>query len=138
LGIADRVHFTGFISQPELRDLLYGSHIFLHPSETGSDGNQEGVPNSLLEAVASGLPVFTTTHGGIPEAVENGVSGVLVPEGDREGLARELLRAGEDPEFLTRIATAGAEAVAAKFSQQAGVRLLEDHYFEAIGGSRPE
>jgi glycosyltransferase involved in cell wall biosynthesis len=133
LGIAERARFTGFISQRELRDLFYESHVFLHPSETGPDGNQEGVPNSMLEAMASGLPVFATTHGGIPEAIDNGVSGVLVAERDHQALARELLRMSEVPELLTQIATAGAEAVAGKFEQRAQVRLLESYYFEAIG-----
>src|ERR1700719_3760206 len=77
LGIADKVFFPGFISQTQLRELFYQSHIFLHPSEVGGDGNQEGVPNSMLEAMASGLPVFATEHGGIPEAIENGRSGIL-------------------------------------------------------------
>ena len=76
LGITNKVFFRGFISQKELRELFYSSHIFLHPSETGADGNQEGVPNSMLEAMASGLPVFATIHGGIPEAIENDRSGV--------------------------------------------------------------
>jgi len=132
LGIADHVTFTGFISQAELRNLSYRSHIFLHPSETGSDGNQEGVPNSMLEAMASGLPVFATAHGGIPEAIENGVSGVLVAEGDDAALACELLRAAEDPQLLTRLASAGADAVAAKFQRRANVAALESYYFEAM------
>ncbi|HEX8680656.1 MAG TPA: glycosyltransferase [Chthoniobacterales bacterium] len=137
LHIGDRVRFTGFISQAELRDSFYESHIFLHPSETGPDGNQEGVPNSMLEAMATGLPVFATSHGGIPEAIENGVSGVLVAERDHQALARELLRAADDAEILTQIARAGAHAVASKFEQGAQVRLLEDHYFEAIGAAGP-
>ncbi len=70
LGIKERISFTGFISQEELRDIYYRSHIFLHPSQTGHDGNQEGIPNSMLEAMATGLPVFATEHGGIPEADE--------------------------------------------------------------------
>ena len=68
--------------------LFMQSHIFLHPSELGGDGNQEGVPNSMLEAMASGLPVFATRHGGIPEAIDDGVSGVLVDERDHAALAR--------------------------------------------------
>ena len=79
LKIAQRVSFTGFLSQEQLREIYYRSHIFVHPSQTGRDGNQEGIPNSMLEAMASGLPVFATEHGGIPEAIEHGVSGVLVP-----------------------------------------------------------
>src|SRR5205814_10160010 len=82
LRIEAAVSFTGFLSQPALRDLYYSARVFLHPSETGSDGNQEGVPNSMLEAMATGLPVFATRHAGIPEAIEHGVSGVLVAEGD--------------------------------------------------------
>ena len=115
LGIADRVSFTGFVSQEQLREIYYRSHIFLHPSQTGRDGNQEGIPNSMLEAMATGLPVFATEHGGIPEAIENGVSGVLVPERDDEALARALLNAAQDPGLLSRIAHAGGERSAKKF-----------------------
>jgi len=135
LGVADRVTFTGFLSQTELRELLYRSHIFLHPSETGTDGNQEGVPNSMLEAMASGLPVFATIHGGIPEAIEHGVSGVLVPEADANTLARELLLAADEPENLTTLALQGAKAVAEKFEQRAQIKGLESYYFEALDSS---
>ncbi len=128
LKIDNRVSFTGFISQEQLRELYYASHIFLHPSETGPDGNQEGIPNSMLEAMASGLPVFATQHGGIPEAIENGVSGVLVPEHNHEELADALLNAVPDPEFLSRIARAGVDAVAQKFDQRIQTRHLEDIY----------
>ena len=132
LKIDDRVSFTGFISQEQLRDLYYQSHIFLHPSETGADGNQEGIPNSMLEAMASGLPVFATRHGGIPEAIENGMSGVLVPEHDHEALARTLLSAAQDPDFLSRIARNAAEVVRKNFDLIAQVRRLEDVYLKLL------
>ncbi len=132
LGIEHNVVFKGLLSQDELRELFHASHIFLHPSEIGLDGNQEGVPNSMLEAMASGLPVFATTHGGIPEAVENGVSGVLVSESDNEALARALLEATEAPDRLAQWARAGAESVARKFDQAAQVRRLEDIYLETM------
>ncbi len=135
LKIEDRVSFTGFISQEELRKIFYASHIFLHPSETGRDGNQEGIPNSMLEAMASGLPVFATQHGGIPEAVEHGVSGILVPERDHEALARALVEAAQDRHLLPQLAREGAAAVSAKFAQPAQVRRLEEIYLDTIGSA---
>ena len=132
LGINDKVSFPGFLSQNELRELFYRSHIFLHPSERGGDGNQEGVPNSMLEAMASGLAVFATKHGGIPEAIEHGRSGILVNEGDDDALARAMLEAVAHPGQLTAIARTGADSVREKFEQSAQTRKLEDYYFEAM------
>src|SRR5205823_1128353 len=116
--IDNRVVLPGFVAPERLREIYYASHIFLHPSETGSDGNQEGIPNSMLEAMASGLPVFATDHGGIPEAIENGVSGILVPERDHEALSCALLEAVQDRHLLARLARNGAAAVAEKFDQR--------------------
>ncbi len=133
LGIEDRVRFAGFLSQAALREQFYQSHIFLHPSELGPDGNQEGVPNAMLEAMASGLPVFATCHGGIPEAIEQGASGVLVKERDATALAEALLSWTERSRDLSQLAQAGARAVGEKFEQGAQTRALEDIYFEALG-----
>jgi colanic acid/amylovoran biosynthesis glycosyltransferase len=134
LNMDGRVSFTGFISQEKLREIYYGSHIFLHPSQKGHDGNQEGIPNSMLEAMASGLPVFATHHGGIPEAIQNGVSGVLVFEGDHEKLAGALLDAAQDPGFLSRIALNGAEIVRKNFDLRAQAQRLEEIYLRAVRG----
>ena len=133
LNIERRVSFTGFISQEQLRDIYYRTHIFVHPSQTGHDGNVEGIPNSMLEAMASGLPVFATDHGGIPEAVENGVSGVLVRERDHEALANALLTATQDSDSLARIARNGAEVVRKNFDLQAQAQRLEEIYLRLIG-----
>jgi colanic acid/amylovoran biosynthesis glycosyltransferase len=133
LKIDDRVALPGFLAPNKLREIYYASHIFLHPSETGSDGNQEGIPNAMLEAMASGLPVFATEHGGIPEAIENGVSGILVPERDHEALSKALLESVKDPDLLARLARNGAKAVAEKFDQQNQIRRLEEIYLGMIG-----
>lgn len=137
LGIEKQVRFLGLVSQDELRELFFASHIFLHPSEKGRDGNQEGVPNSMLEAMATGLPVFATTHGGIPEAIESGMSGILVSEGDHGALGRALLEAVEAPDLLASLARAGADAVAKNFDQTAQVRRLEDIYLKTISAAWP-
>ena len=133
LKIADRVVLPGFVAPEKLREIYYASHIFLHPSETGSDGNQEGIPNSMLEAMATGLPVFATDHGGIPEAIENGVSGILGPERDHEALCQALLRSVQDPDFLARLARNGADTVANKFDQENQIRRLEEIYLGMLG-----
>ena len=132
LGVTDRVSFTGFVSQEQLREIYYRSHIFLHPSQTGGDGNQEGIPNSMLEAMATGLPVFATEHGGIPEAIENGVSGVLIPERDASALAQALLDASRDSDLLSRIARSGAEAVRKNFDLSTQAQRLEEIYLNLL------
>jgi colanic acid/amylovoran biosynthesis glycosyltransferase len=133
LNVDNRVSFTGFVSQAQLREIYDESHIFLHPSQTGHDGNQEGIPNSMLEAMASGLPVFATQHGGIPEAIENGVSGVLVPERDHEKLADALLDAVKNPGYLSRTALNGAGFVRKNFDLCAQAQRLGDTYLKMIG-----
>ena len=134
LNIEERVSFSGFVLQEELREIYYRSHIFLHPSQTGRDGNQEGIPNAMLEAMATGLTVFATEHGGIPEAIQNRVNGVLVLERDGEALARLLLNAVQDPDLLSRIARAGAQAVRKRFDLQQQTQRLEEIYFRTLEG----
>ena len=130
LKIEHRVSFRGFVSQDDLREIYYASHVFLQPSQTGPDGNQEGVPNSMLEAMATGLPVFATRHGGIPEAIEDGKSGVLVAEGDVDGLTRDLLSTVQDPHLLAHLARNGAASVREKFDLRGQIRRLEDIYLK--------
>ena len=133
LQLAAAVDFAGFVSQEKLRELFYEAHIFLHPSETGRDGNQEGVPNSMLEAMASGLPVFATRHGGIPEAVENNVSGILVNERDHRALGDALVDCAKDSTRLVAMGRAASESVAKNFNQTEQTRRLEEIYLREIG-----
>jgi glycosyltransferase involved in cell wall biosynthesis len=133
LGVGERVTFAGFVSQEKLRALFEAAHLFVHPSEIGPDGDQEGVPNSMLEAMASGLPVVATRHGGIPEAVEDGKSGLLVEERDHAGLAAAMRRLAHEPGLLERMSRAAGDRVRAEFDIQAQARVLERLYEEASG-----
>ncbi len=132
LGVARSVFFTGFISQEKLRALFAESHLFLHPSELGPDGDQEGIPNSLLEAMAGGLPPLATRHGGIPEAVEHGVSGILVREGDHEALAAEMIKLAKEPKRYAQLSTAAADQARAKFDLRRQAAVLEGIYRECL------
>jgi colanic acid/amylovoran biosynthesis glycosyltransferase len=133
LNIERQVHFLGFISAAEMKKQFAEAHIFLHPSEMGRDGNCEGVPNAMLEAMATGLPVVATNHGGIPEAVQVNKNGWLVPERDPKALASTLLAvAGESKEVLSRVGREAAATVQEFFNQTEQVAILEGHYKEAM------
>lgn len=138
LELQKAVVFLGFLGQAQLRELYEKAHIFMHPSEMPLDSNQEGVPNSMLEAMASGLPVVATHHGGIPEAVTEGVNGLLVSERDDEGLTRSLLTIVRDPVRWKAMGLAASESVAAEFAQPRQIESLESSYFEAIDQWRRE
>ena len=132
LGIYKDVHFVGFLSQPKLLELYASSHLFLHPSETSPNHDQEGVPNSVLEAMATGLPVAATRHGGIPEAVDHGRTGWLVPEEDHVALANAMQEIAHSPGLLTEMGLRAREAVIKRFAQEAQIDQLEWFYEEAI------
>ncbi len=133
LGLREHVHFAGWCSQEELFRLYDQAHLFLHPSETTVTGDQEGVPNSLLEAMASGLPAIGTLHGGIPEAVTHQVDGILVPERAPGQLAAAILEVLHGERRLEALSEQAPLSVEQKFGAAKQLRALEDCYAEAIG-----
>ncbi len=130
-GLADRVTLHPFLPQSELRPLVESAHLLFHPSETAADGNREGVPNAMLEAMASGLPILATRHGGIPEAVTSGFSGVLVSERDHGALAAAALAYCADPPAYAAASAAAAAEVASKYERARQTAILETYYDEA-------
>jgi colanic acid/amylovoran biosynthesis glycosyltransferase len=115
LGVQGRVMFTGFLRQDEMKPIINCAHIFMQPSRTGKDGNREGVPNAMLEAMASGTAVIATRHGGIPEAVTHEVTGLLVAEDDGDALTAATLRVMEDPSLAMRLGREASLAVTTNF-----------------------
>ncbi len=134
LGLSRNVRFTGFLTQSKLYQLYVSSHIFLHPSELMADSNQEGIPNSMLEAMSSGLPVVATYHGGIPEAVENGRTGRLVPEKDPDALCEALRQLADSEKDWSAMGRAAADFITANFEQHAQIRHLEEQYRSVLEG----
>jgi len=127
------VQFLGALPPEEVAQWMRRAALLAAPSLTAADGDAEGLPNVVVEAAASGLAVVATSHSGIPEAVEDGVSGLLVPEGDAGALAAGLaaLLGAED-----RRRTMGAAArrlAAQRFDRARLTETLERIYDEVAG-----
>jgi N-acetyl-alpha-D-glucosaminyl L-malate synthase BshA len=123
LGVASRVAFLG--ERTEIEKLLAAADLFLLPSESESFGL------AALEAMACGVPVVATRTGGIPELVEDGLSGVLAATGDVDGMAKAALALLADPAGLKR-AREAARARASQFDRKDVVALYEDYYREVL------
>lgn len=130
LGVASRITFVGRIPYGEdVRREYEEADVFVHPSRTGSNGDQEGIPSTILEAMACGLPVVSTRHAGIPFAV-TADTGVLVAERDAAGLAQEISGLLQNGDRARRMGAAGRARVAADFDLRRQVPRLEDIYDE--------
>jgi colanic acid/amylovoran biosynthesis glycosyltransferase len=122
LGVQDRVTFHGRHGQVKVREGLEGSDVLVAASVTAADGDEEGIPNVLKEAMASGMPVVGTRHAGIPELVEDGVSGLLVPERNQGALADALQRLALQPGQWAAMGRAGR----AKIEMEYDIHRLND------------
>lgn len=117
LGVGGHVHFPGAQPQEQIPGFLGEADIFLHPSETPDSGDQDGAANAPKEAGAAGLPVIVTAHGGLPEVVEDGVSGFVVPERAVEAMADRLATLAKDQETRYRFAEASRRHVLQTFDR---------------------
>lgn len=115
LGVEDVVRLEGGKPRGAVIDAMRRAHVLLAPSVTAADGNQEGIPVVLMEAMASGLPVISTVHTGIPELVKPEETGLLVEERDVPGTAEALHRLVEDPQAYALMAQRAREKVERDF-----------------------
>ncbi|MGG6121860.1 glycosyltransferase [Pantoea allii] len=120
----DCVTMPGFKPQEEIRKALNEADIFLLPSKTAADGDMEGIPVALMEAMAVGLPVVSTFHSGIPELIEHNVSGWLVKEDDAEALADTLLKLSQGEVDVAPVVAAARQKVETEFNQHIAYREL--------------
>jgi glycosyltransferase involved in cell wall biosynthesis len=122
LGLTDEVEWTGALAQDRLPLLYAEADVFCLPSFA------EGVPTVLMEAMLTETPVVTTTIAGVPELVEDGVSGILVPPGRAEAIAAAVARLGEDPALRARMGRAGRSKVELEFDCRRSATQLGDAF----------
>ena len=126
LGLHDIVVFRGWCHHTEIAAQMYDSDILIAPSVTDRRGDQEGIPVTLMEAMATGLPVISSRHSGIPELVRHGESGLLVEEADVAGLASSIARLGQDRALRAAMGKAGHAIVRSEFNTRTlNHRLLQ-------------
>jgi glycosyltransferase involved in cell wall biosynthesis len=121
LGVADRVVFLGPLIEPEVRSEYRGAAVFALPCRVLENGDRDGLPNAVVEAMAHGLPVASTTLAGVREAVVDGECGLLVPPGDEFGLADALQRLLSDGALRSRLGVQARRRVVSRFERGANL-----------------
>src|SRR2546427_241939 len=132
LEVADRVVFRGKIPPDELQASYARAAVGVFPSVLDARRGTEGVGGVLLEAMNHATPVIASRVGGIPDIVEDGVSGLLVPPGDAAALAAAVRRLGDDPALARRLGEAGRRRLREQFSWPAIVQRWLDLYTDLV------
>jgi glycosyltransferase involved in cell wall biosynthesis len=124
LDLTSRVTWAGPLDQPAVRALYRASDLLVLASEVAPDGDRDGLPNVVVEALSQGLPVVATRAAAIPELVVDGVHGCLVPPGDASALAAAIDQLARDPAARHRMGAAGVQRVADGWDLDAGADRL--------------
>ena len=132
LGIADRVRWLGPQSQAAVLDAYRAADIFALPCRVSADGDRDGLPNVLLEAQSQKLACISTRVSGIPELIEDGVTGLLVEPRATTALANALSRLIADPALRRRLGDAGFARTTGAFSMDAGADRLAARFAACI------
>lgn len=110
-SIRDQVTFNGNTENDAIINQLYKHDVLLTPSVQSTDGDREGLPMTIVEGMASGIPMIGSSHAGIPELIIDGETGLLTDEKDADGIARAIVRMYKNPELVSRISRNGREKV---------------------------
>ncbi|WP_018124250.1 glycosyltransferase [Desulfovibrio oxyclinae] len=131
LGLSDRIDFPGNLPHEEVAEAMRAARCFVQHSVTPETGDKEGTPNSVLEASASGLPVVSTRHAGIREAVVHETTGLLCEEGELDAMTENMLRMARDPQLAALYGQAGREHVRTNYDFATQLGRLEAIVAEA-------
>lgn len=128
LGIENHVNFRGFANNPEIIDQLYKHDMLIVPSVQAKDGDREGIPQTTVEGMASGIPVITSDHAGLPELVINGETGLTVPERNPEVIKNAILKLIDDSNLVKMISLNGRKIVEREHNIKTQVQKTETLY----------
>jgi glycosyltransferase involved in cell wall biosynthesis len=131
LRLTERVALLGRTGQRELYGHYRAADVCCLPCRVLDNGDRDGIPNVLLEAMSCGVPVVSTPVSGIPELIDDGVNGLLVPPDDPEALASAVRKLHDDPALARRLAEAGRRTVRQKFDGNGSARRLAE-LFEGV------
>ena len=132
IGVTERVRFLGNQTQDRVGEFLGAADLVCVPSIRDDSGNVDGLPNVVLEALASATPLITTAAGGIGSVVEDGRSAVVVPERSPSAIAAAMLRLLSDPRAAREIGCAGRALVQARFGWERAAARFEAAYARAL------
>lgn len=138
LKLEDNIHFINGLVDDEMQRIHDRSQIFVLPCVQAQDHDQEGIPNVLKEAMATGLPVISTRHSGIPELVQDGISGFLVPERDVDGLVSKCEYLISNPQRCAEMGRAGRKFVEENFEITRLNQRLVQLYTQPLNGVPPQ
>ncbi|MFQ5414529.1 MAG: glycosyltransferase [Phycisphaerae bacterium] len=134
-ALRDQVELAGPLKQAEVQALLRRSRCFVLPCVRAKDGNVDALPTVLLEALASGCPAVSTRISGVPEIIEDGVSGLLVSPGDYAALAGAIRRVVTDGALAATLALNGRRRAEDRFDVRRNVRRMHDWFLDAAGAA---
>jgi glycosyltransferase involved in cell wall biosynthesis len=134
-SLGERVRFLGHLAPDEIAALMRRAWLLAAPSLTARDGDAEGLPNVVVEAAASGLPVVASAHAGIPEAVEHEASGLVVPEGEVAPLAEALQALLASPDLQRAYALAARKLAEMRFDSRQQAERLEGLYDSVVAAA---
>jgi len=132
-GISDRVRFTGALPHQQVVGLMASSDLFVLPCRVATNGDRDALPTVLLEAMATGLPCVSTPVNGVPEIVDHGKTGLLVPENDSEALATAIRELLADPARGRAMGAAARRKAEQMFNRESNVGALHEWFEQAAG-----
>jgi colanic acid/amylovoran biosynthesis glycosyltransferase len=133
----DLVQLEGIVFQEHLKAYYQRASVFALPSMIAADGDRDGIPVTLIEVMATGCPVVSTTVSGIPELVEHGRTGLLVPPRDAEALADALLTLLKDKHLRQQMGQASRAKVVAQFDMKDSISRVADLFVNELEGANP-